>query len=290
MPDLPPLHLIREILWQVMVPAGGASLVVLLLVLVCTRGRAGRIGLALALAASVVVGMLAAEEWHQRGIVSLTAPEQGWTFLPWLALAAVLIGIPPAGGSSRSVNWGQVVGLAILAAWLVIPATAYQDDKRPLVFFGLAVAAGAISGDLAGRRHPGGGLPLTLAFMLLGGAAVLIHAHSARLTDLALIFTAAVAGLALPCWIWKVDAAPAGFLAAVVLPALMFTGMNETDSAVPTASFYCVGLAPLGLLVAVMPPFSRMTGLLRAVLLFLTLVPVVVAVVLAMRAESLPVL
>jgi hypothetical protein len=86
----------------------------------------------------------------------------------------------------------------------------------------------------------------------------------------------------------QADAGTAAPAVAVLLPGLLLTGQNTTFSEVPLTSFLLVALAPLALLPTLLPPFRRWEGIgLRILQLTLILAPLVVAVVLAMQAESL---
>ncbi|HEY8504471.1 MAG TPA: hypothetical protein VIL46_07805, partial [Gemmataceae bacterium] len=111
-------------------------------------------------------------------------------------------------------------------------------------------------------------------------------AHTARLSDVAVLGAAALAGIALVAVFPKSDTGGAVGPAVVLLAGLMLSGRYETFSGVPRSSFLLVALAPLALL-----PLLVIRRLKPAASLLaqfgLVLVPVVIAVVLAMQSESL---
>jgi hypothetical protein len=131
--------------------------------------------------------------------------------------------------------------------------------------------------------------------MLMAGAAIVLYAHSAKFMELAVVLGSAMFGVAVANALAKpgVDGHKpdaSGAIPAVVafLPGLMLGARPSLESNVPGASFWLVALAPLVLLPFLLPAVARKTGwkppALRAALVLL---PLVVAVALAARHETL---
>ena len=122
----------------------------------------------------------------------------------------------------------------------------------------------------------------------LAAATVLIHAHSARFCDLAVLQTATLAGIGLIAALRRLDVAALFASPAVFFPALMLGGTANTFSEVPAVSFILVALAPCALWTLRLPPMRRWSGRALAIAAIVAvLVPCAVAVALAMRAETL---
>lgn len=182
-------------------------------------------------------------------------------------MPAALAGAMLLPGSLRASAWAfPCLILAIGVPWLGTPIAASQSRTSPP------------------PRVPDVLLLLTLA--LLGGSIVLIHAHSARLMDLALMATCSLAAAALIAGVQGRDGSVLWGIPCLTLPALMLAGWSGTSSEVPLTSFLLVGLSAWPLVgFQYQQPSSRWRGrILRGVLVLL---PVSVAVALAMRAETL---
>ena len=122
----------------------------------------------------------------------------------------------------------------------------------------------------------------------MAAATVLIHAHSARFCDLAVLQTATLAGIGLIAALRRMDVTALFAGPAIFFPALMLGGAANTFSEVPAASFILVALAPCALWILCLPSMRRWSGRTRvAAAIVAVLVPCAVAVALAMRAETL---
>ena len=115
----------------------------------------------------------------------------------------------------------------------------------------------------------------------------MIYAHSARFADAATLLACAVFGVAVIAWWMRVDTRTIALPVAAYVPALMLAGYHETFSEVPMASFVLVGLAPWTLSVCLLRSSQRLPKPMQfAMEMLLPLLPVVVAVGLAIRAEG----
>lgn len=253
--------------------------------------RISAIASALALAAAVGVG------FTQREVVPRDAatgwpewPDQaGWPWLTWAALAALVAGLlARLPRLPQALVWLLRAGAANLAAGMLVSA-----DLRAAAwwavpaFAALVLAEWALLEELA-RRPSGGGVPLGLSFTCLAATAVIIHAHSARLADGATVLAAALGGLAIAAWLFQADAGGAMPAVAVLLPGLLLNGQTETFSEVPWVCFVLVALAPMVLAPTLLPYLNRWPALrLRLLQLGLLMIPLIVAVALAMQAEAL---
>jgi CDP-diglyceride synthetase len=288
MPPLPPeaLEELRDLLLRAALPSFAAAAVVLALFALPGKSWCAALGGALALPAG-----LAAAKYFRPETFPWRPEEPGpaWQWLPAAALAALALGlVARLPRLPASVGFLLRAAACAGAAWLVLPADLWTERSWLQPAFILVLLAEWQVLEAAAERAPGGAVPLGLALVFLGGSAVLIHAHSARFAEMALMVAAALVGIAVVAW-WKRTAAAAVVPGvAVLLPGLLLSGHAETFSDVPWTSFALLGLAPLALVLTLVPPVSWLGGVpLRLVQLALLLAPVGVAVALAMQAETL---
>jgi hypothetical protein len=139
------------------------------------------------------------------------------------------------------------------------------------------------------RRGPGGWSALLPAVAFGAAAVVLLHAHTAKLTDVATLAGASLAGLAAGAWQRQSDAGGMAPGVAVLLPGVLLVGQQGTVSeTLPASAFAVAALAPLAASVLLLPGASRLTGWRRAAAgVLLVLVPAGMAVALAVTNESL---
>jgi hypothetical protein len=142
--------------------------------------------------------------------------------------------------------------------------------------------------SLLATQLPGATLPLGAALSFFAAAAILIHAHTARMTDVATFIASAFVGLSAVAWWARSDCGVAMPAAAVMLPGLLLSGHYETFSEVPRTSFLIAGIAPAAPMLCLAPPFAQLRPSVRRLLFFvLLLLPAAAAVALTMQAESL---
>lgn len=90
-------------------------------------------------------------------------------------------------------------------------------------------------------------LPWGMGLVFLAAGAVLLHAHTAMLADLATFVAGSCFGVALAVRWAGTDVRGVVPVAAVALPGLMLDGQRSTYSDVPATAFMLVALAPLAL-------------------------------------------
>lgn len=285
---MPPLELVLDQLLRLILPSFCAAAAVAALSGMLLKGKLAPLGTVLAMAAG-----LAAGNW-MRGLLpwlpeATWRPEQtGWTWLlaaTFLALAAGLLVRLTA--RVRIVAAALALVTTAAVTYLVVPD--YLHSAKWLAPFALVVIANWYFLARAAQRHPSALVPFTWAIVLGGGATlVLLFAHSARFGDLGTLLAATLAGIALPLFRWPNDARPLAPAVATYLPGLMLAGYDSTYSEVPAASFALLAAAPLALALLELPLLKQRGPKVQFVLqCTLLLVPVVIAVVLAMRAEDL---
>ena len=308
MPPLPPTELVLDVLRHAVLPPLLASAAVLAVFFLIGGRRLPAVGAALALIAGMAAGI------HFKKDVLPWTPEEPASWLPWAAPDPEGDGqevVRPKGPAWHWLPWAALVALVVgltarvpklpeqfrlllcaaacaLAAWLLVPADllAKKIWLQPAFLLVLLIEWAVL--EEAARRAPGGGVPLGLGLVFLGGAAVILHAGSARLADVATFAAASLAGLAVVAWWFQADTGGAMPGAVVLLSGLLLTGYNETFSDVPWKSFALAALAPLALIPSLLPPLSRLQGYrLRLLQILLLLVPVAFAVTYAMQAETL---
>ena len=296
-PPPPPLADVLDALQHVMLPAAGASAFVFAAVLLFGR-RSANLGAALAVCAGLVAG-----NWEKLPMPAVPTAS-AWTHLPGYAFDLLLMGVLSqyaTGDGDRP--GGELPSRRVLVAgkWLirtatvaycanaVIPADPGFDRTQLYVLFVLGTLALWFALDgLAVSGHPAEAAALLAVVALLGGG-VMLYAHSAIFLDLATILGSALLGVAVVAGGAKVDARGAVPAFVGFFPGLLLSGRALTTSEVPAASFVLVAVAPLTLLPWLAPNLSRRKGPWpRVIRLLSVLTPLVVALVLAGRVESLP--
>jgi hypothetical protein len=257
---MPPPELILEVLLYTVGPAALAGALVTASVCCCARVRFLALGTALACAVGVAAGL-----WTRTAVdtvksddfslaqlgrslpeaVTLISGASAWNRLPYVALAALVLGIP--------LRWPLVPALAACLvrasaagaiAWWVVPA-----DYQTAVWWlapGLAAAVFAewtLLEPLAARAPGSVLLAVAMSAFVAGG--VLIHAGSARLTDAAMALGGALGGIAVAAALLRTDARGAIPGAAVLLPGLLLMGQQETFSEISWPGFALAAAAPL---------------------------------------------
>lgn len=215
-------------------------------------------------------------------------PARYW--LPWTTGLALLVGLLTF-RLKPSLRWLIRAALAGFAASLAVPI-----EIRAGMLWSVPVLSAVILGEwfvldqLASVEEERLRLlPPLAGVMVFGGASiVLLHAHSARFVDIATIMAASLAAIVCAAWLLRCD--PSGVVPgiAVALPSLMLVGQQDTFSAVPTASFVLIGLAPLLLAPCLTGGIRRFRPtIVWSIGIALLAAPVAVAVALAAANESL---
>jgi hypothetical protein len=287
MVSLPPWSVVQPMLLAVVLPGFAVGAGVLAGVCALTRSETGRlIGGAAALAGGLAVGNFT------RGLLPWWSLEPGWPSL-FPATVVALCGVVVAVVADSRANGRLGLGLRIIAvagsAWWLTPAGTLWPR---LGFFALMVVGVVLNWEAfrcrGGRSLGRNSLLLVTAPWCVAAAVVLIHAHSARFCDLAMLLAAAIAGVGFVASLRKLDIVSIFAGPAVFVPALMLAGGTNTFSEVPAASFILVALAPSALWSLQLPPMRRWSGrALAAAGVVAVLIPCAVAIILAMRAETL---
>lgn len=229
-----------------------------------------------------------------------------WHWLPALLVLAQLDGILAHGSSiPKWAGWRLKLGLGVLAALVLVPPGLYQTwplhyadwpfpfraQVWPILTFALFVALGWAGSAAAARQSPGGVVGLGLAMAMFGASFVAVHAHTARFADALSIPAAALFVITIVAAFTKVEVTGAIPAVALLLPAIMLvvTVENEGLHEIPWYAFLLAALPPLTVGLLAIPPLSKLAGVGRGILFWvLCLGPTVAAVILAVRAETLP--
>lgn len=278
-PPLPPRDLVIDASLNCMIPALVAAVVVLAATLVEGGKRAGIAGSAFAWLAALV----SANAF--RSLVPLKPGNSTLDWLIWSAIGATLAGLFIRGVSPK-LGWLIRIAVAGAAAWLLVPT-----ELRGLVVwlapaFGGLILLGSWASERLATRQPGAAVPLAWTIMLGGAACILIHAHSARLMEVASVGMMACLGILAVSSICQTDVGGFSPAAAVLLPGVLLCGLHETYSELPWKAYACVAGAPMMLLpFALLKPSSNR---LRAILMLVFVsLPVAAGCYLAMRAETI---
>lgn len=216
----------------------------------------------------------------------LPPPPRYW--LPWLAVVTLAVEllsrVPRVPGL---LGWTLRALVAALAGRLLTPLDTQQAQPGLLAVTAGVMLLNWLAAITLARRWRGAGPAIVAGLACALAAGVMLHAHSARLSDLALFPFAALMGIAAVAWRYPGDLGPALAPLALWLPGLAWAAHHETFSEVPTISIVLVGLAPLAWCLGCLPDHWR-RGWLRVGLVGLAaLLPVLIALGLAMRAVRL---
>lgn len=318
---LPPLKDVLDMLQHAVLPgAGGAALVMCAFLLL---GRwAGALGSATAVAFGFYWGNFAYVKrpddepptWTTWRLIPWTPPDENALGVHWLVRAGlILVGV---GLASRWLGhlaarvlperywWGanvlvwvpRAVAVFVVSAWLVLGKAAEGPEWAFLRWAILAAMLLAwVALDGIARAGASAQVAAYAGAMMMTGAAVLLHAHTAMLMEVAVILGFAMFGVAVANALSRPDADgrkadASGAVPAVVafLPGLMLGAWPGLTTTVPDKVFWLVALAPAVLLPFLLPPVARKNGwwvpALRAALV---LIPLAVAIGLAAQHETL---
>jgi len=269
-------------------PAAGAAAVFFALDLICF----GRKSSLIAAAWAMVIGCGVAN-YFRGALPWLPEPRPGlplvgWHWIPLLFLLAQHDAM--FGRATGPAAWGVRVRILLIAgaaAYLLVPAE-MRAKWWPLAAFAAAIAIGWVGSDAVARQNPGGLVGLGLSLAMFGASFVMAHAHSARFADALSIPAAALFGISVVALFAKVDVGGAIPGIAVVLPAVLLVGYDQTFSEIPWYAFLLAALPPVTIGLLAVPPFSRLTGFKKwFVFAVLCLGPTIAAVTLAVQAETL---
>jgi hypothetical protein len=230
---------------------------------------------------------------------------QGREFLLLFFLLAQLDGILTSSeGVPAWGRWRLRLGLGLLAAVLLVPVGLHETWPEkyaqwpypfrawawPLAGFTLAVALGWAGSTAAARQWPGGWVGPGLAASLFGASIVILHGHYASASEAVTLPAAALVGISVVALVAKVEVTGALPGLCVMLPACLLMTATEVDSQVPTYAFVLAGLPPITVGLMALPPLAKMSGIGKHLIFWILCIgPTVGALVLAMRAEEIPV-
>ncbi len=219
----------------------------------------------------------------------ILAPRAGRYWIPWAGLIAIggglLLRLPRLPTAMSSV---VRICIAAIAARMIVPADLASGSPWLAWPVGLLIFSIWSLAERRSVRVPHEVTSAAAGLASLGAAAVLLHAHSARLTDVATLIAFASFGISVvACW-KRIDAAGAVPAIAVGLPGVLVSGYHETFSEVPALAFVLPALAPLATALLAIFPDRCLCGWRRWFFTALLVgLPTLAAVVLASRAETL---
>lgn len=140
-------------------------------------------------------------------------------------------------------TWGQWSSVALVG--LLCLVLFWHEDVPWLHRLAAVLVSVLVCISIHGgqKKLPGWNLHCLLAVSGLVTAIVMIHAHTARLSDIGLMWMGACAGCLLCGLIFKGQAHGLAELASVLFPLLLYYGVQTTDSRVPVWSFVLIPAA-----------------------------------------------
>ncbi|MFO0865901.1 MAG: hypothetical protein U0744_14835 [Gemmataceae bacterium] len=266
LPPLPPLELVMPVvLYDVLAPAIVAAALLLIAQAFLPRGLGSDVGAVFGIIVAFWVGnyfqhavafqlepgsSLTWSSWWNALRGSFFGPIEGQSpppaaryWLPWSVSVATLVGL--------AVRWPTIppdlaaifrTGVSAAVAYMLTPRGLREEHAWLWPTLAGVFAVGWQTLDRLGNSAAGGWLPALASMLFVIGGMVVLHAHSARITDAALIAAGAWFGLAMVAWFTKSDASAAAPLLAIGLPSLMLNAFHDTYSEVPGTAFALVGL------------------------------------------------
>jgi hypothetical protein len=214
----------------------------------------------------IVVGLLS--RWL--GLLSSRyLPERRW----WIA--NLLVWLP------------RIIAVVLVSGWVVSDqsAKAYPNLRYTIL---LAMLSIWVVLDGVARARVGGEVAAYLAMIFFAAGVVLLHGHSAKYMEIAVVIGSAMFGIAVVATLLKADVSGAIPAGVAFLPGLVLGGKPSLETEVPDVSFLLVSLAPLALGPFLIPALSRKNGwLVRAIRFVLVLAPLVAAVVIAAQHDQI---
>jgi FtsH-binding integral membrane protein len=226
------------------------------------------------------------------GLILLrTLPERRWwvaNVFVWAPRAAAVLAVcgwlVPADAAAEHPWLRWALSAAVLLNWVVLDSVA-RTGPGELPATGIYDARHEPAGDWTGA---GGQVAAYLAAVCFAAGGLLLYAHWASVTEVAVILGAALFGVAVAAGLGKVDASGAVPAGVVFPPVLLVAAKFSAVESVPIASLWLVALAPLALAPFLVPRLARHNGWkARAARAVLVLTPVVVALVLAGQAGTI---
>lgn len=275
---------IADAAWGFVVPAIIACALMLLLRRFLPGDAAERYAAPVAVMVAFLAGygMLALGPWQ---------PTLHWQWLPYLAVAATLIGATALASGVRLLErWLLYALIAVAAAWFLVPDWEDLEPSWSVHVVVLTVYVTLLSALLQplAARLPGPLVGTVLSLCMVVVAVVMVPAGSLRFLQVA----GAVAGGYVGCTIATMFLNRRGefggiaLLFAVLTAGLMLSGRANSYSGVPLVSYLLPPLAPLGLWFAAGAWESRWPGRTGSVVAaILVILPLAVAVGLAVRAD-----
>jgi hypothetical protein len=235
---------------------------------------------------SVLTGMAATPNVEPDQFFS---PPAGRYWIPFAALIATCSGVLTRRFSSTiAVQHLIRIFASAIVARLIVPAALFRDSPWVIILIGLTTLVIWTIAEWRPTRISSVVTSTAAGVASIGAAAVLLHAHSARLTDIATLVAFASFGITVAAFFLPVDVDGAVPALATLLPGMLVAGYHETFSSVPAMAF---ALPPLALVTPVilrfLPEWLTRGWRGRVTETVLIGLPVALAVILAARAEDL---
>jgi hypothetical protein len=174
-----------------------------------------------------------------------------------------------------------------VSGWVVSDQSAKEYPNLRYTIL-LAMLSIWIALDGLARARVGGEPAAYLAMIFFAAGAVLLHGHSAKYMEIAVVIGSAMFGIAVVATLMKADVSGAVPAGVAFLPGLVLGGKPTLDTQVPDVSFLLVSLAPLVLAPFLVPALARMNSRqVRAIRTVLVLAPLVAAIVLAAQHDQI---
>jgi len=314
---MPPLNLILDALTHAVLPAAVAAFAVFAFVLATAPPPARIAAGALALTAGFLAGnqfrgaieyridlerSLTLSQLSRAAFATVVPPgeEDGepaptpsaYYWLPWTGGLALFAGFLALLQARAAAAWALRIFAAGVTTALAVPPELRSESPWIVPLFAAVVLGEwtVLERLLVATTPPRCRFGPALAGVapFAAAAVVLLHAHSARLADVAVILAVALGAIAAAAFAFRADSSSVAPGVATALPFLMLSGYYDTFSEVPAAAFALVAASPIALGPLLLSRIRKL-GARRwlVVAAFLATSPLLIAVILAARVESL---
>jgi hypothetical protein len=267
--DLPSFDVVlKPIGYGVLLPAAVTGVGLMLGARPRVSARGGQV---LAVAAGLVAGFLALAATGQL-TSGFLKPDDTSDCLPGLALLACAAGIVerllpepflnPAKRSGLALRWAMRLGIGVSTGWVLVRAQSTRELLSDGWIAALALAVTALWGlDSLARRWSSFALPVLLALIAFGTAALIELCGFMSLAQMGGVLAAVLTGCAAAGWLRPHAGVAQGAVPAfaVLLPGLLFASNFNNYNQVSSTSHLLVLAAPLILLLTAAPPIARLS-------------------------------
>lgn len=216
-------------------------------------------------------------------------PPPGRYWLPWMALIATVVGvISQVSGAPGLIRLALRLVTTTIAVDILVPRNLPQEASHVWFYMGIAIFGTWTILERLATEEAKTTATFATALVCLATAVLMLHAHSARLSDGATLLGSALLGTAIATRFSQAEVAGIAPAVAILIPGFLLTGWNDTFSEIPPKAFILPAVGPLMPLALLVVPSTSFGGWKRQLTMFVLIVaPAIIAIAMAAQAEPL---